>query len=180
MPAKCQRCGNVFPSGFNLSGVTNAKLVENSQQCPRCGGMGIVVGGTFDVGTDGSVRQKEGPASNTAIFTALGIALIEAKMDRASPNQIVEKVAAIDPGIAARLRAVADDRQALAMLLSALIAAITAIAVAAITSSAEPNETVIKVYTERQDDSDLLRYRNDVQKMRHERRPMPEWSANYI
>ncbi|MEN0015550.1 MAG: hypothetical protein AAGC46_19435, partial [Solirubrobacteraceae bacterium] len=50
IPAFCQRCGAIFPSGFAVANVVGLTLQGNlAGPCPRCGGMGEVIQGTFNV-----------------------------------------------------------------------------------------------------------------------------------
>ena len=49
MPAFCQNCGAIFSSGMVFDNCTNLKLSGNIVQCPRCGGIGKVPDGVFDI-----------------------------------------------------------------------------------------------------------------------------------
>lgn len=50
IPAFCDTCGAAFPSGFVLENCSNVHLQGNkSGPCPRCGGMGSVIDGVFNV-----------------------------------------------------------------------------------------------------------------------------------
>lgn len=50
LPAICDNCSNVFPSGFSGgSGVTMITLNSKSGPCPYCGGMGSVPNGIYQI-----------------------------------------------------------------------------------------------------------------------------------
>lgn len=50
IPAFCDNCGTAFPSGFFMENCTNISLRGNkSGPCPKCGGMGSVPDGVFNV-----------------------------------------------------------------------------------------------------------------------------------
>lgn len=50
IPAFCDNCGTAFPSGFFMENCTNISLMGNkSGPCPKCGGMGSVPDGVFNV-----------------------------------------------------------------------------------------------------------------------------------
>lgn len=59
VPAFCDWCGLVFPSGFDLGG-SRVTLIGNSSQCPRCGSAARIPDGTFDF-IDSSIRLIRGP-----------------------------------------------------------------------------------------------------------------------
>jgi hypothetical protein len=50
LPAICDDCGTMFPSGFVMENCTNISLSGNkSGPCPSCGGMGSIPDGVFNV-----------------------------------------------------------------------------------------------------------------------------------
>lgn len=42
VPAICEVCETIFPSGFNVSGQNITLVGNRSGPCPKCGGMGVV------------------------------------------------------------------------------------------------------------------------------------------
>jgi len=53
IPAICEACGAAFPSGFAFENCRNIGLFGNSSgPCPRCGGMGRVLDGVFNITAD--------------------------------------------------------------------------------------------------------------------------------
>lgn len=50
IPAFCDTCGTAFKSGFFAENVINLTLQGNKAgPCPKCGGMGSIPDGTFNV-----------------------------------------------------------------------------------------------------------------------------------
>jgi hypothetical protein len=49
LPALCDRCGTIFPSGYELRGVRAYMVGNKSGPCPNCGGMGSVPDAFYEV-----------------------------------------------------------------------------------------------------------------------------------
>lgn len=49
LPAICDNCGTIFPSGFNISGGTGVMIGSKSGPCPRCGSWGHIPDGTYRI-----------------------------------------------------------------------------------------------------------------------------------
>lgn len=50
LPAICDNCGTIFASGFNFASVRNISMRGNkSGPCPKCGEMGSIPDGVYDV-----------------------------------------------------------------------------------------------------------------------------------
>jgi|SRR5690625_3825784 len=52
IPAFCDNCGNVFPSGLVIQNVLNITLQNNKSQCPKCHQMASVPDGIFNFYSD--------------------------------------------------------------------------------------------------------------------------------
>ena len=57
IPAICNKCGTIFPSGFAIGEAARSTAMEGntSGPCPECGGMGRIPNGMYD-GIAGGVR----------------------------------------------------------------------------------------------------------------------------
>ena len=92
LPAFCDNCGTVFPSGFAISGGGSATLIGNkSGPCPACGGMGSVPDGVFNV-TGNVVRLLSGPQKTIEQLQKLASVINEARRTVEEPNKAVEKI----------------------------------------------------------------------------------------
>jgi hypothetical protein len=156
---------------------TDATLYNNTQRCNRCGGLARVVEGTFDVSSAGVFTQKAGKPVDAEIFTRIGLILTEAKLENLKPHEIVEKIAPHSSELAVRLRRVADDPQAFAVVLAALIGAFAAIAVAVV-SSGSPSKTEVDINIHQNISPE--KGHEALETMRREGRHPPPWSSDYI
>ena len=177
-PAKCQKCGCLFHSGISIRSARSVTMSNNRQSCPRCGAMADIASGQFDVSSSGVVTQTGGFPVESDWFTGLGLVLLHAELEKLKPEQVVAMVAPHSSDLADRLRRVADDPIAFAAVLSALIAAFAAIAVAVISNMGEPNRTEVEINLNQQ--IDLEKGREALEQMRRERRAAPAWSSDYI
>ncbi|PEW04514.1 hypothetical protein CN425_05115 [Bacillus cereus] len=48
VPAFCDNCGNIFPSGIAFENSIGITMIGNKSQCPRCGYMARVPDGVFN------------------------------------------------------------------------------------------------------------------------------------
>jgi hypothetical protein len=48
MPAFCDSCGNIFPSGIGIGSARNLSFANVKSQCPKCGAMGHIPDGVYD------------------------------------------------------------------------------------------------------------------------------------
>ena len=53
VPAFCDNCGNIFPSGFVFEGALNVTMKGNKSQCPRCNYLARVPDGVFSFYKEG-------------------------------------------------------------------------------------------------------------------------------
>lgn len=179
-PASCSTCGHIFLSGINASNSKNVTLRGNKQNCPSCGGWAEIVEGTFDIdhGPAPTFKQTGGAAVDSELFTRLGLILIQAKLERLKPSEIVEKIGPHSPTLAKRLSAVMDDPQAFSTVLSAIIASFAAVAAAVIASSQPSKPSSIEIHIDKPA-SQLERDRDDLRQMRENNRPLPTWAQSF-
>jgi hypothetical protein len=103
LPAKCTRCGHVFPSAIKMGDAARNNSVTNCRQnCPRCGGVAQVADGTFSV-SGGALVLDHGPASSRAMMERLYGVARRAKEEDLTAREIIAEVAEINPGLAKKL-----------------------------------------------------------------------------
>jgi DNA-directed RNA polymerase subunit RPC12/RpoP len=70
-PAKCTRCGHVFPvAAISISNSVNITLSDLGTDCPRCGGPAFVGEGTFDAEGE-ELKLIKGPPETKAMLERL-------------------------------------------------------------------------------------------------------------
>lgn len=98
IPAFCDSCGTAFPSGIAVSGrVTGLTLQNNlSGPCPRCGGMGRVLEGTFDF-IDGVLKVLSSPQRTVDDLRRLAHILGDVRRGDIDEEEAVRRVGATIP-----------------------------------------------------------------------------------
>jgi hypothetical protein len=94
VPAICDTCGTVFPSGFVIGqGARNITMVGNkSGPCPTCGGMGSIPDGLYDfVGETLSIASTWSPERIQRLIAAL-----QGARNAANPREATEAALAED------------------------------------------------------------------------------------
>jgi hypothetical protein len=97
VPAICDRCGTLFPSGFSLGPGAGATMVGNTAgPCPNCGGMGRIPDGTYQaaVSTTEFIRNA---ARNRSELQNLISVLETAQRDEYEPKRLMEAIEAQAP-----------------------------------------------------------------------------------
>lgn len=179
VPAKCRACDHTFFAGIQITNARGISLSGNKQTCPRCGRWADIVEGTFDVSGD-NYKQTAGAPVDPKLFTKLGLILVQAKLDKLRPDEIIEKVAPHSPALARRLNAVADDPQAFATVIAAIIAAIAGVVAAMVaTSGEEPPKSEINIILQRPQ-SDLEKTRDTLHRFQSAGYTAPSWLSEYI
>ena len=96
MPAFCGSCGLVFGSGFQIENSTNISLHGVTSTCPRCGGVGRVPDGIYNV-LGGVVQLLSGPRSSAQQITKLQQVLEAARAKEQNPEEVRKAVEAVAP-----------------------------------------------------------------------------------
>ncbi len=92
VPAVCDTCGTMFPSGIFIENSTNVTFVNNtSGPCPQCGGMGHIPDGTFNFIGD-TIELLQGPQRTVYELESLAAILRQAREHKASVEEIVEAI----------------------------------------------------------------------------------------
>ena len=97
IPAFCQNCGAVFPSGFHFENVEQLTLSGNkSGPCPVCGEMGEIPDGVFTV-TEDTIELISGPERTVEQLRRLAEVLRKAQGEGSDKEEIQREVSKIDP-----------------------------------------------------------------------------------
>jgi hypothetical protein len=99
VPAVCNTCGTIFPSGFVAEGASNITFSDcGAGPCPRCGGMGHIPDGVYNF-IGNTIELLSGQARTRDELQRLGDLLRKARTERLSVDQIKEKIIAEVPEI---------------------------------------------------------------------------------
>jgi hypothetical protein len=99
VPAVCNTCGTIFPSGFEAENSTNITFQGcGAGPCPKCGGNGHIPDGVYNFIGD-TIELLSGPARTRDELQRLGDLLKKARSERLSVDQIKEKIVAELPEI---------------------------------------------------------------------------------
>lgn len=99
IPAFCDTCGTIFPSGFNVGGETVTLIGNRSGPCPACGGMGRVPDGIFS--TIGNMIQiLSAPQQTIDDLSRLNTILHEAREKKEEPDVATQQIRKLFPALA--------------------------------------------------------------------------------
>jgi len=124
LPAICETCSTIFPSGFALNGASNITFVgTTSGPCPNCGGTGRVPDATYN--SFGNVLELiSGPSQTFEDLKRLSEILERARDQQALPEEVLAEIENNDP----KLKTIADlfpkTRNEFYMVVGLVIAAI--------------------------------------------------------
>lgn len=93
VPAICNTCGSLFPSGFNLQpGATDAAFVGcDAGPCPNCGGDGSIPDGIYNL-IGNTIRILSQSSQTTAQLQRLAAILKETYQSKASVTSLEERL----------------------------------------------------------------------------------------
>lgn len=124
LPAFCDNCGIVFPSGFAMSGGGSATFIGNkSGPCPACGGMGSVPDGVFSV-TGNVIRLLAGHQKTIEQLQRLASVISEARKTVAEPKKAVEKIKREAPELSSIVDVLPKTRNELYGFLTVILMAV--------------------------------------------------------
>jgi len=93
LPAFCDNCGTIFPSGFFVEGASQMTLVGNTAgPCPRCGGRGHIPDGVFNF-IDSTIEILSAPNRTIDELKRFAAIIGSAKERKATLEQVSEEVA---------------------------------------------------------------------------------------
>lgn len=92
VPAFCDICGAVFPSGIAVENSRHVVFSGNrSGPCPQCGGMGHVPDGVFNF-IGNTIEILSAPERTITELTRLAQILRDAKANKESPEQVADHI----------------------------------------------------------------------------------------
>jgi len=92
IPAFCDNCGAAFSSGIAVENCANITLSGNrSGPCPRCGGMGSVIDGVFNVVGD-VIEILSAPQSTIESLNKLTHILKKAAQEKNTSEEIEKNI----------------------------------------------------------------------------------------
>jgi len=92
IPAFCDSCGAAFPSGIVVDNCSNIHLSGNKAgPCPRCGGMGSVIDGVFNV-TGNIIEILSAPTRTIDQLQKLAGIIKSAAAEKKSSEEIAKDI----------------------------------------------------------------------------------------
>ena len=92
VPAVCDNCGVIFPSGFEANNSTNITFSGcGAGPCPACGGMGHIPDGVYNF-IGNTIELLSGPARTVAELQRLAAILKNAKENQSSHQEISKEI----------------------------------------------------------------------------------------
>jgi hypothetical protein len=124
IPAFCRDCGAVFGSGIVVENSTNLTLSGNTAgPCPRCGGMGDIPDGTFDV-IGSTIHVLSAPDYTRERLSHLAEIIRNAQASATPPEQILDTLNRAAPELQPFLQRLVSSPEAVAAWLALLLMAI--------------------------------------------------------
>jgi hypothetical protein len=125
VPAFCDTCEAIFPSGIFLENVSNITLVGNSAgPCPRCGGMGHIPDGIYNfIGQ--TIDLLSGPRRSVAQLQKLSDVLQNAQRQQASSEEIRATLKKELPELSSLSSALPENRNELYQFITIIISIIS-------------------------------------------------------
>ncbi len=127
MPAVCDNCGTMFPSGIFIENSTNITLTGcRSGPCPSCGGMGSIPDGVFNV-LGNVIEILDAPRKTVDQLSRYVRVLSEAQANKFSRAQIKEQIEKDVPELASISDILPKTRVELYAFLTLLLTVLTTI-----------------------------------------------------
>ena len=92
VPAVCDNCGNIFPSGFSASNATNISFSNcRAGPCPVCGSTGHIPDGIYNFIGD-TIELLSGPQRSVVELKKLASILERARDNNANPQTVGKEI----------------------------------------------------------------------------------------
>lgn len=99
VPAVCDTCGTIFPSGFEATNSTNITFSGcGSGPCPSCGGNGHIPDGVYNF-IGNTIELLSGPSRTISELERLAVALRKLRGEGASIQQVAQKISEEVPAL---------------------------------------------------------------------------------
>ena len=127
IPAFCDNCGQAFPSGIFLENCQNVTMSgSKSGPCPKCGGMGTVLDGVFNV-TERAIEVLSAPDWTLQRLQSLATIVKEARKSGAPPENVAKQLKEEAPELSSLADVLPKTRKELYAALGILLGAISII-----------------------------------------------------
>lgn len=162
IPAFCNTCGGIFPSGFAAENSTGISFSNcSSGPCPVCGGMGHIPDGVYNF-IGNTIQLLSGPRRTVDELERLANILRSSRENGSTLDEIKEKVQREVPELTSISDVLPRTRQDLYQFISIIISIITLI----ITLSQSSNEKTVEInevvnYIYQQTDTGITRLHNE-------------------
>lgn len=92
VPAVCDNCGTIFPSGFEVSNSTNISFSGcGAGPCPVCGGTGHIPDGVYNF-LGNTIEFLSGPSRSIVELERLAALLERAKTSNATSQAVAKEI----------------------------------------------------------------------------------------
>lgn len=98
VPAFCDSCGAIFPSGFEVEASETTFVNCGSGPCPECGSSGHIPDGVYSF-IGNTIQLLSGPASTVSELQKLAAILSEARERKTSPEEVGKRIEEEAPGL---------------------------------------------------------------------------------
>ncbi len=95
IPAICNNCQLIFPSGFGGPGKIHATFVGCRSSCPKCGGVGTILDGVYDSVGDTVSLISHNPDQLRRLAEVVRLA----QQNQQTPAEIEKKFDEVAPGL---------------------------------------------------------------------------------
>jgi hypothetical protein len=124
VPAFCDSCGAVFPSGIFLENVYNAHISNNRCKCPSCGEMGHTPDGVFNF-VKGVIEVISAPQRTIEDLIRFEEILRTARESRQSTDEVSSRIKHEVPSLSSIADLLPQDKNQLYGFLGVMIAGVT-------------------------------------------------------
>jgi hypothetical protein len=123
VPAFCDNCGAIFPSGFDLSGQNITLFGNKSGPCPRCGSMGHIPDGVYNV-INNTIEILSAPEWTIDELNRFAQILREAQRQAATQEEIDNRIKNEIPGLSGLAKLLPKNRSELYAFLTLILTVI--------------------------------------------------------
>ena len=168
LPAICDNCGAVFPSGLAVSGMS---VGVKSGPCPACGRMGSIPDGIYNI-TGNVIRLLAGPQKTIKQLQQIADVIAEARDTVAEPNKAVEIIKQEAPELSSIVDVLPKTRNELYGFLTVLLVAVgTVITGIALYKDKAPSEVDVQNMIDKTIEQTMQQQEKGIKQQRIRKRP---------